>query len=69
MTLEKMAQEMTLEEARTIWLTLLGSEWHTYYDVMTHPQWAEVLHPAYMLLRNHKQMQINNDNETLRIKC
>jgi hypothetical protein len=60
---------MTVEEARTIWLTLLGSEPHTYFDVMTHPQYAEILSSAYKVLRENNEVSINTNTETIKIKC
>lgn len=60
---------MTLEEARTIWLTLLGTGWLTYVEVMEHPQYEEVIAPAYKKLRDSASMDRDAARELVRIKC
>jgi hypothetical protein len=61
--------KMTIEEARTIWLTLLGSGWLTYIEVMEHPQYEEVIVPAYRVLRHTASMDRDAAQELVKIKC
>ncbi len=60
---------MTLEEARTIWLTLLGSDWVTRYDVMMDSQYHDVIRPAYKLLNDTASMDVDLARDMVKIKC
>ena len=60
---------MTLEEARTIWLTLLGSGWHKYVDLVSHPMYMGTLDSAYVELRNAGLLDKDVVKELVRIKC
>lgn len=60
---------MTLEEARTIWLTLVGSDWIEHYDLMIDPHYPETLQPAYTILRMNAAMDVDRNQERVRIKC
>lgn len=60
---------MTLEEARTIWLTLLGSDWVSSIDVLESPYFEATLGPAYKELRMRDEMEVDRAREIVRIKC
>lgn len=60
---------MTLEEAKTIWLTLLGSEWQDYIDVLQHPMYFSVVRLAYDKLHDAELLEKNHDKVQVRIKC
>lgn len=60
---------MTLDEARTIWLTLLGSDWVAFYDMMTNTHYMGTLDEAYCLLRDAKALDADYDGQRVKIKC
>lgn len=60
---------MTLDEARTIWLTLLGSEWVAFVDFMEHPMYRPTLADAYVKLRNTDALDVDRNRELVKIKC
>jgi hypothetical protein len=60
---------MTIEEARTIWLTLLGSEWHKYVDLVLHPMFIGTLDLAYIELRDAGLLDRDVVKELVKIKC
>ena len=60
---------MTLEEARTIWLTLLGSDWHKYVDLVSHPMFMGTLDSAYIELRDAGMLERDVVKELVKIKC
>jgi hypothetical protein len=60
---------MTLEEARTIWLTLLGSEEVGYADMMNHPMYNGTISDAYVVLRDAEAVDKNHAKQTVKIKC
>lgn len=60
---------MTLEEARTIWLTLLGSDWVGLVDVLESPYYFGTLDQAYLKLRRADELEINLNTSVMRIKC
>jgi hypothetical protein len=60
---------MTIKEAKTIWLTLLGSDWVTYYDFMNNPQYYSILKAAYVKLKDNDSLDIDYQKEQVKIKC
>lgn len=57
---------MTLDEARTAWLTLLGSDWISYDDVMRSAHYYQVLSRAYATLLTTDSLKI--DHNSLKVK-
>jgi hypothetical protein len=59
---------MTLEEARTVWLTIIGSDWVDYKDVLesgtSTPIWQ-----AYVSLRLNDALDKDLNTQKLRVKC
>lgn len=60
---------MTLEEARTIWLTMLGSDWVRHYDIMVDPQYEGVLRLAYTELTLNAEIDVDRARGCVKIKC
>ena len=60
---------MTLDEARTIWLTLLGSGWVGYHDIMSNPQYEGTLDAAYVKLRDTAAIDKDHVAQQVKIKC
>jgi hypothetical protein len=60
---------MTVEEARTIWLTVLGSDWHKYVDLVSHPMFMGTLDSAYVELRDAGLLDKDAAKELVKIKC
>lgn len=60
---------MTLDEARTIWLTLLGSDWIAFVDVISNPHYYGTLDAAYMTLRSGAALDVDLNRELVKIKC
>lgn len=60
---------MKLEEARTIWLTLLGSEWQKWVDVLDNPMYFSVIKPAYEKLNETNSIDKDYNRELVKIKC
>ena len=64
---------MTLDEARTIWLTLMGSGWVTVGDVVFSPYYAGTLDEAVKLLKMSDSFEYHNNINTfeqhIKIKC
>lgn len=60
---------MTLEEARTIWLTLLGSDWVRLVDILENPHYFGTLDQAYLKLRRADELEINLTTDETKIKC
>jgi hypothetical protein len=65
----KLGDAMTLEEARTIWLTLLGTEQMGFADMMNHPMYQYTLANAYVVLRDADAVDRDYDRQTVKIKC
>lgn len=59
---------MTIDEARTIWLTLVGTDWIKHYDLMIDPQF-NTLNRAYTVLRVNACMDVDRVRECVKIKC
>lgn len=60
---------MTLEEARVIWLTMLGSDWVPIIEILESPHYEATLGPAYRELRMRDEIEVNHVREIVRIKC
>ena len=60
---------MTLEEARTIWLTLLGTEKLSFGDMMRHPMYNYTIANAYVVLRDANAVARDYDKQIVQIKC
>lgn len=60
---------MTLEEARTIWLTLLGTEKIGFADMMNHPMYNYTIANAYVVLRDANAVDRDYNKQTVQIKC
>lgn len=60
---------MTIDEARTIWLTIIGTDWVRHYDLMVDPQFDAVIRPAYTVLRMNACMDVDRVRECVKIKC
>ena len=60
---------MTLDEARTIWLTLLGSEWTPFVDILGNPYYITTLEEAYRTLRRADALDVDLNKELVKIKC
>jgi hypothetical protein len=60
---------MTVEEARTIWLTMLGSDWQKYVDLISHPMFMGTLDSAYVELRDAGMLERDVVRELVKIKC
>ncbi len=60
---------MTLAEARTIWITLLGTEKLSFGDMMSHPMYNYTIANAYVVLRDANAVARDYDKQTVQIKC
>jgi hypothetical protein len=60
---------MTLDEARTIWLTLIGTDWYDYVDLVSHTMFYGTLDAAYIELRNANMLEINHNTSRIKITC
>ena len=60
---------MTLEEARVIWLTMLGSDWVGFADLMNSPYYQETLADAYVKLRDAGEMDRDYNRQVVKLKC
>lgn len=60
---------MTLAEARTIWITLLGTEKLSFGDMMRHPMYNYTIANAYVVLRDANAVDRDYDKQTVQIKC
>ena len=60
---------MTLEEARTIWLTVLGSEEIWFWHMMNHPMYSETLAKASVVLRDSDEVVRDYNKQIVKIKC
>ena len=60
---------MTLDEARTIWLTLVGTDWVTRYELMSSIYYDETIRPAYTALRLASDLDVDFAQDKVRIKC
>lgn len=60
---------MTLEEARIIWVTLVGTDWVRWIDVLENPYYMDNIREAHILLRESHLMEYNPAEESLKIKC
>ena len=60
---------MTLEDARAIWLTLVGSDWVKRIDLMTSPHYDAALQPAYTVLRMAASLDFHFNADKVRLKC
>lgn len=59
---------MTLEEARTVWLTIIGSDWVDYKDVLENGT-ATPIWQAYVSLRLNDALDKDLNTQKLRVKC
>ena len=64
---------MTLDEARTIWLTLLGSGWVSTGDVVYSPYYLGTLDEAVKILKANDAFEYHNQldkfEQHIKIKC
>lgn len=60
---------MTTDEARTIWLTLIGSDWVAFIDVLSNPHYFGTLDQAFLELRKAKELHVDTNAERVKLKC
>jgi hypothetical protein len=60
---------MTVEEARTIWLTMLGSDWVPFIDVLSDPHYFGSLDAAFLKLRKAEELHVDIKAERVKLKC
>jgi hypothetical protein len=60
---------MTLEDARAIWLTLIGSDWVGRYELMNSPHYYSTLQPAYTVLRMAASLDVDLAADKVKLKC
>ncbi len=57
---------MTLEEAQTAWLTIVGSDWVNLVDVLEHND--GIIWQAYTRLRLEDNLETNYNSNKIKIK-
>ena len=61
-------EDMTVEEATMIWLTMLGSDWVDEDVLMDEPH-GSVLDVAGMVLEQEALLECNHYHYKIRLKC
>lgn len=65
---QPLMDSMSLEEARVIWLTMLGSGWVDQDIIMSEP-FNSSLDAAAIILDYDGMLEFNHPNYTVRLKC
>jgi len=58
---------MTLQEARTVWLTMVGSDWVGLIDMLTENR--ELIWEAYTVLRLENSLDTHISSNKVKITC
>lgn len=58
---------MTLQEARTVWLTMVGSDWVGLIDMLNENR--ELIWEAYTVLRLENSLDTHISSNKVKIKC
>lgn len=65
---QPLMDSMSLEEARMVWLTILGSGW-VDQDVLMDAPFNSPLDAATVILDYEAMLQFNHSNYTVRLRC
>ena len=67
MTFTEARVKMTVEEAKMVWLTIVGSDWIKFTDL--HESGFDVSYRAYKVLSNANSLERDFHGYRVKIKC